>query len=246
MLGFLALAVGGHVSANTRAARFLRDDATALALAQGGVEMAIGEIMANPSNYDPVALGALPNDEEKFRDNASLAGGLFSVFYAIVDTNVPGIVTNFGVVRDRGRINIDEGLGNNNTERLEQVLGWLGADNASALTVEILTNYPSGKDLAPEYANRYGPYEALPELLAVSGVDGALFDGLDPLVTLREFERQYTSAGEAWGRRECYGGVAEGRAVATGAAGAPAVLATRRITFVFDRVTTNLLYWREH
>ncbi|MDA0577315.1 MAG: hypothetical protein O3B24_04365 [Verrucomicrobia bacterium] len=247
VLAFLALAIGGFVSAGTQTARFLQNDATAMALAQGGVELAISDIMQNPSNFDATVRGDVSGLESRFRENASLNGGTFSVYYTFDDTNANGIVTNFGVLRESLKINIDNGAGTD-TQRLVRVLDWLGAprDLADMLVYTYPSNKLSQKTVAPEYMNRYGPYEAVPELFAVRGVGIALFEGLEPLVTLREFERRYPDQGDAWQRRESYGGIAEGRVMAGGAEGASTVVATRRITFVFDRVTTNLLYWREH
>lgn len=244
VLGFLAVAVGGRVAANIRAARSLQQDLTAYRLARAGVELAIAEVVQNPTNFDDAAASPPETVEALFHDNASLAGGTFSVFYTFDDTNRASIVTNYGVTRLKQRIDIDR-ADKTDWERLENVLGWLGA--SADLATGILSNYPAQKTVAREQANGYGPYEALPELLAVDGMDGALYEALERLVTIRQFERRYPpGSSDAWERRASYGGVAEGRAVVKDANGAPVVTASRRIMFVYDTVTTNLLYWREH
>ena len=243
VLTFLALAVGGYVSANVRLATSLREGATAYALDRAGVELTMAEVMQNPSNYAGVVLADLQDHADLFRDNASLPGGTFSVFFTLDDTNTSAIVTNFGVLREAAKIDIDRASAADYS-RLGQVLKMAGA--SPDLAVGILSNYPSGKTIAPDDLTRYGPYEALPELLAVDGVDGTLYEALEPLITLREFERKYKAGVEAWERRLSYGGMAEGRAMVQAEGREPKVLAVRRIAFVFDGLTTNLLFWREH
>jgi type II secretory pathway component PulK len=243
VLGFLALAVGSHVAANIRVAQYLREESTAYYLARGGVEFAIAELLRNPSNFQGTVIGEVANVEDRFRDNSSLPGGMFSVWYTLDDSNTMAVVTNYGLLKESAKIDLDRADANDYA-RLQLALSAMG--KSPTLTSAIFSNYPSQKTVAPEYLNRYGPYEAVAELLAVEGVDGALMEALEPMVTLREFQRHYRGDSETYERRDAYGAVAEGRVVAMGADGRPSVAAVRRIAFVYDQGTTNLLYWREH
>lgn len=243
VLGFLAFAVGAHVAAGIRTAQVLRERGAADALARAGVELAVAEIMLNATNYMGTTLDDLESHDALFLDNRTLPGGRFSVWYTFDDTNLSSIITNYGVLSERAKIDIDR-ASETDFQRLSAVVDLLGGDRDVAS--QILSNYPSQKTIAPEHLNRYGPYEALPELLMVEGMDQALFQGLEPLVTLRQFQRRYPPGVDSYERREAFGGLAEGRAEAPTPDGGLAVTAVRRIAFVFDRVTTNFLYWREH
>jgi hypothetical protein len=249
VLGFLALAVGGHVSANMQVARHLKYDATAYYLARAGVALAVSEIMADASNVVHRSPYESGRDTALLQDNPLVPGGAFSVYYTFDDTNGTETVirTNYGVVAQNSKIDLHR-PDIDDWRRLEGVLGALEAPGDLAGT--ILSNYPARKQettektVAREQVKRYGPYEALQELLAIDGMDRAVFDELERLVTLKQFERWYApGSGELW-RRDSYGGVAEGRALTT-TEDAASVAAVRKIVFVFDRFTTNFLYWRE-
>jgi hypothetical protein len=171
------------------------------------------------------------------------------VYYTFDDTNGAKalIRTNQGVVAQKTKITLDDPTPDD-WRRLDGVLDSL--DAPGELTSAILSNYPARKQesgqktVARMEANRYGPYEALQELLAVDGMDDAIFEELERLVTVRQFERWYApDSGGLW-RRDSYGGVAEGRALTT-REDAASVAAVRKIVFVFDRFATNFLYWRE-
>ncbi|MCE9613169.1 MAG: general secretion pathway protein GspK [Lentisphaerae bacterium] len=264
VLGFLALAVGGHVSANIRMARYLQDDATAYSQARSGVALAVSEVLHHPEKF-VLSESGIPQDwPDLFKDNASLPGGSFSVSstYAYLNTNEEDmlvIVTNFGLVPERVKINLDDQGMAGSSQRLAMVLGDV------QLATAILTDYPSNKyddvvggapesefAVAQKWWSRYGPYEAVPELLAVKGVTGEQFDTLEPLVSIWELQRWWLDDQRiTW---ESFGGIAEGRAWVTGPEGLPTTVATRRISFVFGfcsnsvtQTSTNMmLYWREH
>jgi len=220
VLGALAVAVGGLVSAQVNRARYLKEDATARRLAASGIELAMVEMGLNPTN-------ALI-DDERFRDNRSLPDGQFSVYFTYV-TNLDSralFVTNFGIASmwEPWRINLDS---RSESNRLERVLG-----GDQGVAENILTY------------NSNGVYESFQQILAVPGVDFGHFQLLEPVATLSRY-RLWTFEGKRY-RRESYGGTAVGQAMATGRAGDQAVTATRRITFVYDVLSTNFLYWREH
>lgn len=244
VLGFLALAVGSHVAANMQAARYLRYDSVALHLARGGVEMAWAEILKNPTNVDCFASSELVSHVDRYRGNTSLGGGSFSVFSARFDTNTQRIVTCYGVMPEWKKVDVDVWpRGGTSTQELEQILQAM--DASPSLAGAILQEYPASKSkvVADQTSNRYGWYEALPELLAVPGMDRVAFEGLEPLVTtsgLKWYSKPGSDAAIPW---RSYGGIAEGCAMI-----GTSTAAVRRVSFVFgfcDRAT-NLLYWREH
>ena len=243
VLAFLAVAVGGYVSANIKFARHLRQDTTAYLLARAGVELAVAEIINHATNYLPVSLDELISNEDLFKENEDLPDGAFSVFYTYYDTNISAIVTNFGIFPESAKINIDAG-GASAAYQLQGVLDFIDAD--ASIAGNILSNYPAEKEIAQENRGRYYFYEGIPELLAVGGIDEDVFLALEPLVTIQRFRFGYTGVGPG-GKfaRDAYGGTAEGQAFTHDAEGSKVITATRSITFVFDRVTTNFLHWRE-
>lgn len=245
VLGFLAVAVGGYVSANIRFAIYLQRDTIATMQARAGVELAVAEISNNASNYIPNSLNELISQEELFRENDSLDEGAFSVVYTFYDTNSSMIVTNFGVFPESAKINIDVG-GDGAIHALEAVLDFMDIDPSVATSV--ISNYPAEKQIAPEDRKRYFFYDGIPEVLAVGGVDENIYQVLEPLVTIQRFRFGYTESGASVGdkfAREAYGGIAEGQAFTHDSDGSITVAATRHIAFVFDRITTNFLHWRE-
>jgi len=245
VLGFLVVAVGGYVTAGMAMARHLENDNTAYFLARAGVELAVAEIMNNSTRYDGKTVEDLESRDDLFRENGSLQGGVFSVSYTIDDTNVSQIVTNYGVLKEAAKIDVTiDSVGTR--MRLANVIELLGAP--VEIVENVLSNYPAEKSAMDVVTtNRLGAYDALPEVLAVQGMTGEIFDDLEPLITLRRFKRWYPDTeGNNWNRRNSYGGVSEGRAMVTTHGRRKEITATRRISFVFDRETTNFVSWREH
>jgi hypothetical protein len=230
-LGALALAVGGYVSANLRVAGQLRREATAYYLARAGVAMAVSEALRNPTNYVTFA-----NHAGLFRDVRSLPGGSVSVTYAFFDTNTSRVVTNYGILSEARKINLDD----DSAATYARVEAIVGGDLAEA----ILTNYLAQKTVAGRGAKEYGAYESLQELLAVPGVGRRTFELLEPLTTISE--HRFSHVGGRRVRRSSFGGVAEGRTLIREADGSERATAVRRVTFVFDSASSNMLYWREH
>jgi hypothetical protein len=243
VLGFLAVAVGGYVSANIRFATHLRQGSRAYLQARAGVEQAVSEIIHNATNYIPDSLDELISNEDLFKENRSVENGDFSVVYAFYDTNTATIVTNFGIFPESAKINVDVGYGGD-VPRLRGILDEAGAD--AGVADNIFSNYPSEKGVAPLNRKRYFFYEAIPELLAVGGVEEDVYTALEPHVTIQRFRFYYrgSDSGEKIAR-EAYGGLSQGRAFVRAGDGSTEVAATRRIAFVFDRITTNFLHWRE-
>ena len=218
-LGALALAVGGHVSADLRLAAGVREGAMATALARAGAERAAMAVLRNPTNWNGMVEGDLGSDETVFRDNDSLAGGTFSVYYEYVQQETGLVATNFGVVREARKININKRRDN----AREQLLS-LGVPPG---VIEHIFLWPARKTERLEDEGGPGLFESLHELLLVEGVTGELYARLAPHVTL------YSG--------ETFGGVAQG--VVRREGGGP--VATRRVAFVFDRRQARFVHWYE-
>jgi len=222
-LGALALAVGAHVSANLKLAGSLKASTTAYYLARAGVEKAIMEVVCNPTNWESSAEDSLKSAEGIFKDNRALDGGTFSVIYTFVSTDSGRIVTNYGVISEARRININKTRSEKN---LETLLSVLGVADSSGISKRIIGWPAEKKKLAEEAGNRYSRYrfESLRELLMVKGVTHELFVRVEPFLTV-------------YGRR-CFGGMAVGRASGS-------ETEDRRIAFVCNR-NGEKVYWHEY
>jgi len=217
-LGALALAIGAHVSADLRVASSLKAEATARALARAGVERAVMEILRNTTNWDGVADAELGSDESLFKDNDSLPGGRFTVSYTYLVGGSGVIATNFGIVRETRKININS----RRSGARERLIG-LGVPGSVA---DNILGWPSRKKKRLAKQGRTGypaVYESLHELLVVDGVTDEVYTRILPHVTIF--------------RGSAYGGVSEG----TAGEG----LAVRRIAFVFDRKRALFVHWHE-
>ena len=245
VLGFLVVAVGGYVSANTAIARYLKNNNTAYFLARAGVEVAVAEMIKNAADYSGTTFENLTSRAELFRENDSLEGGVFSVSYTIEDTNTFQIVTNYGVLKEAAKIDITSDTAGNR-RRLTGVLNLLGAP--AEIVDNVFSNYPAQKkQIEGVTDDRFGAYDGLPELMAVNGMTFKVFEALELFVTLRRFERWYLEdETNGWVCRKSYGGLSEGRAIVETHDRRKEIAVTRRISFVFDTVTTNFLAWREH
>ncbi|MDA0989821.1 MAG: hypothetical protein O3A51_03620 [Verrucomicrobia bacterium] len=235
VLGFLAVAVGGYVSANMRIANHAKYSARAHYLAQAGVQLAVAEIMRNPTNIN----------ESLFAENASLPGGTFSVLSVVTNDAAFGLITNIGWVAEADKINLDDSS-QRNQDLLVALLDALGQDKELAKVIlGTNNNLTAQKEIDKAYQDKYGLYDSPAELLLVDGVDGNTFAGLEPFVTVQQYQIWYgqdsNDKESKKYRRDSYGGLAQGKAV-----GDNGIAALQRIAFVFDRATTNFLYWREH
>jgi type II secretory pathway component PulK len=221
-LGALALAVGARVSAGLRLARHIRRDTVERALAKAGVERAVMEVLVNATNWNGVRDEDLASDEALFHDNDSLEGGTFSVTYSYAATNGGLSVTNYGVVSEARRVNINDPR---QARRLSALLQTLGVKDPAGLASRIVRRSGRREESASgsgRGGNGDGKYESLHELLHVEGLTRELFVELEPHVTI-------------FGP-SCYRGVSEGRTHSSRG---------RRIGFVFNGKTAKLLYWHE-
>ncbi len=228
-LGALALAVGGHVSANVRMAAYLNQSVRAHYAAVAGVEKAIAAALQTPTNFI-----AYRNHAADFEDVA-VGDAEFSVSYLVFGGGPdPSVTTNFGIITESVMIDIDWDHWTNRA-RLDVLVG-------DALAANILSNYPAHKRIELESTRRYGTYDTLQEMLAVDDIDRETFELLEPLTTLAKFKWRFGEGKRE--RRASFRGLSEGR-VRAGEDGA--IIAEKRISFVFcTEPVTNILYWREH
>ena len=141
-LGFLVVAVGKYVSESTSIARHLENSNRAYFLARAGVELAVTEIMDRPEYYKGTAIVNIISNDDLFKENKSVQGGIFSVSYTIDDRNTGKVVTNYGVLREAAKIDVTVNtLGTR--RRLEKVIKQLGA--SENIVDNILVNYPKQK-----------------------------------------------------------------------------------------------------
>ena len=220
-LGALAVAVGGHVSAHLRLAGELKTGTTAGFLARAGVERAVMAVKLDETN----------NYERVFRDNDSVPGGVFSVTCAFMDTDSGMIATNYGVICESRKININRSVESEDEARLAVITGFPDMAARIAAYLENKRNMLAKQDEVAYPAR----FESLQELLLVDGVTYSLFLTLEPHVTV--FKRQLAA--------RSFGGVAEGSVVSGTAAGGRQVIRSQRIAFVFDREVDEFLYWHE-
>ena len=224
-LAALALAIGGHVSADLRLAEGLGQQVTATMLARAGAERAALAVLRNPTNWNGTADAELRNDPAVFRDNDSLEGGTFSVYYLYVDSGTGLVATNYGIVREDRKVNINRGV----SERERLVALGVPPDVADNI---LLWPGRKKKSLAERGRNGYPAlYESVHELLLVDGVTEELYSRLVSHVTLY--------------RGDTYGGVSEGRVRPSHSGQAGGVSASRRVAFVFDRRKAGFVYWHE-
>jgi hypothetical protein len=249
-LGALALGVGAYVSANTSLAGQAKATARARALACGAVERAVAELLNNPTNWTGIADAELRSDPGLFKDNDGLAGGVFSVWYTFVPEHGGPAVTNYGLLCEGRKLNLNRGGAGNMAKVLREKAGLdeqeaaevaagvaacrRGGDKSGVLTESRGWSYHSTS--RDGYTCEGGKFCVLEELL-LTGVVGdrpGLYGRMEPFVTV-------------FGR-SCFSATAVGKALAGGTGrwrgGQEAPLAEWRIDFVVNRNGT-IVYWHE-
>ena len=241
-LGALAVAVGSHVSAVIAVARHARSGMQARLLAAAGVERAIAAVSNSPTNWDGVAEGEFRSDEALFKENRELENGFFSVYYTYVSTNGGMTVTNYGVVCEGSRVNLNrvghsklvalfrERAGVDETAAADiaaSIKDWRDRDDV-ALTGGAEDAYYQG--LAEGYPCANTPFRRPEELLLVKGVTPEVYEAVAPYVTVY---------GDT-----CYRGTAEGAVRSKDRREARGDV-RHRVHFVADvRDPPRVVYWR--
>jgi len=246
-LGALALAVGALVSADIDLAAGLRADAVARELARAGVQRAILDIRQNPTNWAGTVEEEFHSDPARFRDNDALAGGTFSVHYVYAAGDGGGSRTNFGVLSEEAKLDLNRNsrgriaaglreraaLPENLAEELADAIYRCRRGANDRLTDGGSTSY--SRQTSGAYRCHRGRYRVLEELLMLDAFGG------NP--KLYEAVRTHCTV---YGRNN-FGGTATGRAWARGGRGrsSETPLAVHRIDFVVSE-SGVIRYWHEY
>lgn len=181
-LGALALAAGSHVSSVLSAARAIKHRHEARRIAESAAAYAVVKTLRPGQEWDGTV-----SDEPSFR-NIPFARGTFSVCYTCVPSDGNGVaVTNFGVVGESGRINL-----NFAEEKLIRALlvRITESQEVDELAAAMAAGPGAGKTgdrkevLAADSARERIPYRAAAEILLVSGMTQDVYRRLAPFVTV--------------------------------------------------------------
>lgn len=214
-LGALAVAIGTRASACIRLAEHLKVGAAADALARAGVERAV--LAIEEGNADQMTG---PGSEFWSKENKSLDGGIFSVFHYSMENGQ--IVTNFGVVCESARTNI------NSMSEIKSLLENTTDVVASMRLTESVREYRQAKKLLTQDGVN-GKFQSVHELLLVEGMTSELLSALLPDIT--PFDKN------------CYRGVALGRLVRDDSGAGLITVSEKQIVFVYDRKASKMVYW---
>jgi len=246
-LGALALAVGALVSADIALASQLRADAVARELACAGVQRAILELRRNSTNWEGTVEEEFRSDPALFRDNDALEGGAFSVHYVYAAEEGATSKTNFGVISEEAKIDLNRtsrgkiaaglqdrvGLSEGLAEELADAIYRCRRGANERLTGGGFSSYSDGSDGV--YQCHRGRYRVLEELLMLDAFGGSpkLYEAVKPHLTV-------------YGRGH-FGGTATGRAWPRGGGRGlrETPLAERRIDFVVSE-SGVIRYWHEY
>ncbi len=192
-LSILAIAVGAYVDAGVGLAARMRSRTTAYCMARAGVEKAMFETACDTNDWDAL-IEPWGNNEKVFR-NAAIGEGYFSVYCARM-TGSGGIATNYGVIDEESKINVNK-ASHGLLKAFLEVAG--GADSLAAAEIasaicdwrdendEPLTGGAENsyyRSLSNPYPCHNGEFQSLNELLLVKGVEPELFRRLEPHATL--------------------------------------------------------------
>ena len=247
-LGALAMAVATLVFSGINLSAQMKSSTTARGLAHGAVDFTITEIMGNITNWEVKAGKDIADDEGLFKDNDKIAGGTFSVYYEHIAEDGGMLVTNYGVIDEGSKENINS-MGMGRMENVfEDISGFEGLNiNAESLAREIYSSrhltdkgnssYSRGSGSTYQCfgKNGKGKFELLQELLLLKSFDGntELFVKLEPYLTVYP--------------KGCYKATAVGRALATVVSGGQSeLLAETKIDFVFNGKSGKIMYWHEY
>jgi len=194
-LAALAVAVGGLVASNVRAATGIKNRVKAYYLARAGVERAITETKSDSNAWDSIN-ESWGSSEELFREvSMGENKGSFSVYYDYVSAT-GGSATNYGMYDEERKININkasitllkammENIAQNDSMMASDVaaaiVDWRDADDV-VLTGGAENSYYAA--LSEPYSCHNGDFQSLNELLLVKGVTAVIFEKIKPYVTM--------------------------------------------------------------
>ncbi len=194
-LAALAVAVGGIVTANVRAAAGVKNRVKAYYLARAGIERAITEAKSDSNAWDSIN-EPWGSSEELFREvSIGEDKGSFSVYYEYA-TGMGGSVTNYGMYDEERKININKAAVPLLKAMLENIaeIGSMAASDIAAAIVDwrdaddvVLTGGAENSyyaALSEPYSCHNGDFQSLHELLLVKGMTAAIFYKIRPYVTV--------------------------------------------------------------
>lgn len=247
-LGALTMAVATLVFSGINLATEMKNRTTARSLAYGGVNYAIAEVMGSVTNWEVKPGKDVVSDPDRFKDNDKIDGGTFSVCYKyiIVDSGV--VVTNYGVIDEGSKENINSISMGKLENVFDEIADIEGINiNAKILAKEIYNSrhLTNGRDLSYSVGlgssyqccgkNGKGKFELLQELLLLKAFEGDadLFEKVEPYLTV--YPKGY------------YKATAIGKALAISVdGGASELLAEARVDFVFNGKSGKIIYWHEY
>jgi len=190
-LAVLSLAVGGYVGASVELARRFKGDAVTYHLARAGVEKGIMVLAADTNGWD--SLDEDWHNEDLFKD-VPLGDGYYSV-WSLAETEEGGVVTNYGLGDEQGKINVNRATREELVELVE-VAGEAETEEAQAIADaiidwrdedDVLTGGAEAgyyANLEPSYGCHDGWLDTVYELRLVRGVDRKMFSRLEGCVTV--------------------------------------------------------------
>ncbi|OGV67812.1 MAG: hypothetical protein A2283_22430 [Lentisphaerae bacterium RIFOXYA12_FULL_48_11] len=194
-LATLAVAVGGLVASNVRAAAGIKNRVKAYYLARAGIEMAITETKSDSNAWDSIN-EPWGSSEELFREvSIGEDKGNFSVYYDSVST-LGGSVTNYGMYDEERKININKAslaMLKAMMENIAQVDSMTASDVASAIVdwrdVDdvVLTGGAENSyyaALSEPYSCHNGDFQSLHELRLIKGLTAVIFEKIKPYITM--------------------------------------------------------------
>ncbi len=178
-LAAITVAVGAHVGAALMTAQRLKERVEARMFAAAGAAQAAAAVMNRPHEWDGLASTAWNRDEDVFRE-VTLDEGLFSVVFITNGEGGDGAVTNYGILGEESRVNLNRALENGKPRlvlhELFVLVGGLDAGEAQRLTGIVADKLTT---------DREKPYcSTVEDLLRVPEVGSLLFYRVAPYLTV--------------------------------------------------------------
>jgi type II secretory pathway component PulK len=200
ILAALTVAIGAHVSSAMALAERLWHITQTRALARAGARQALMVAVSQTNQWDGLAVDGWNRDKEIFEEH-ELGDGIFSVYY--LTTSGDGtVVTNFGIIGEDGRVNLNAVFKNSRMQdvfrNLLMVAGEVSEEEAKDIIGEIRGMIGSEDDLtAGKDKDYYGNSSSkgadtnavreiysISDLRSLKSMDAELYRRLGPYITV--------------------------------------------------------------